>query len=137
MGADLDKHIGLRDVDGVVAHLAQEHCAHLQSERINSILCHMCAGIKQPATHHSLARNFDNASSPVRTANIGQHQDTLLLTVRAIVSNKGKGFRRGVQYLRVALEGGQHARALRMRGATKDEGPPEALRILAQGKDVV
>ena len=42
-----------------------------------------------------------------------------------------------MQYLGVALEGGQHARALRVRGAAEDEGPPEALRILAQSEDVV
>ena len=64
MGADLDEHVGLRDVDGVVAHLAQEHCAHLQSERTDCILCHMCPGIKQPAVHHGFGQK-PQQSQPV------------------------------------------------------------------------
>lgn len=30
MAGNLDQHIGLRDVNGVVPHLGQEHCVHLQ-----------------------------------------------------------------------------------------------------------
>ena len=85
----------------------------------------------------ALARNLNKASQLGCNSGRWAAARFLLLTVLATVGKKGKGVRRGRQHLRVALEGRQHARALRMRGATKDEGPPEALRILAQGKDVV
>ncbi len=38
MGAYLYEHVGLWDVDGVIAYLGQKHCAHLQQMQCFSIL---------------------------------------------------------------------------------------------------
>jgi len=163
---DLDQHVGLRDVDGVVADLGQEDradlcgkgsvCLVLGSARPRRLLrdaaqagalrfgrrgcCTCCAwarvrhqtrealGPKDAGSCVSLPAS--STRSPTRKHSVAGAR------ARAERSPHRASPESGAR-LGVALEGGQHARALLVRRAAVDEWLAQPLRVLAQRKDVV